>query len=103
KQAKPANADRKIGGRRLFGQARRKVAESRLPAGSANNNSCGAADDGGSGEDGVRRSGGVIRAQRRIAGLLLGGVRLSGQQRLVDEEVAAFEQSRVRRYEIAGY
>ena len=34
--------------------------------------------------------------------LLLGRVRLAGQERLVDEKIAAFEQPRVRRHEIAG-
>ena len=100
--AEAANADRKGGGRRLFRKARREMAERRLAAGSADQNRCGAADHGGAGKDGVRRSGGVFGAQGCIAGLLLGRVGLARQQSLVDEEIAAFEQSRVRGNEIAG-
>ena len=45
---------------------------------------------------------GIFGARGRIAGLLLGRVGLARQKRLVDEQVAAFEQPRVRRDEIAG-
>ena len=71
-------------------------------AGSADDDRCGAADHRGAGKDGVRCAGGVFGARRRVAGLLLGRVRLAGQERLVDEQIAAFEQPRVRRNEIAG-
>src|SRR5664279_1650032 len=97
-----ANADRKCGGRWLFRKARREMAKRRLAAGSADYNRCGAADHGGSGKDGVRRSGRVLCAQGFIACLLLGRVGLAREESLVDEKLAAFEQSRVRRNEIAS-
>ena len=91
--AEMANADRKGGGRRLFRKARREMAKQRLAAGSADDNSCGAADHGGAGKDGVRRSRRVFGAQGCIAGLLLGRIRLASEKSLVDEKIAAFEQS----------
>ena len=100
--AEAANADRKGGGRRLFRQARREMAERRPAAGSADDNRRGAADHRGAGKYGVRRSGGVFRARGCVTGLLLGRVRLAGEESLVDEQVAAFKQPRVRRNQIAG-
>ena len=76
--------------------------ERRPAAGPADDDRCGAADHGGAGKDGVRRSGRIFGARGRIAGLLLGRVWLAGQERLVDEEIAAFEQPRIGRHEIAG-
>ena len=100
--AETANADRKSGGRRLFRQARREMAERRLAAGPADENRRRAADHRGAGKDGVRRSGGVFGARRGVAGLLLCRVRLAREERLVDEQIAAFEQPRIGGNEIAG-
>ncbi len=100
--AETANADRKGGGRRLFRQARREMAERRLAAGSANDNGCSAADHGCAGKYGVRRSGRVFCAQGCVTGVLFGRVGLACEESLVDEKVAAFEQPRVRRNKIAS-
>ena len=100
--AETANADREGGGRRLFRQARREMAERRPAAGSADDDGCGAADHGCAGKYGVRCSGRVFRAQGCVTGLLFGRIGLAGQESLVDEKVAAFEQPRVRGNKIAS-
>lgn len=62
----------------------------------------GAADDGSSHEDEIGFLVGLRDLAGKIAGVLLGRVRLARQQRLIDEEVARGDQPRVRRDEIAG-
>src|SRR5271170_3275274 len=78
------------------------MAQSRLATSSADSNRCSAADHRGAGKHSVGGSSGVFGARRGIATLLLDGVWLPGQKCLVDEKIAAFEQSRVCRYEIAS-
>jgi hypothetical protein len=99
--AEPMNADIEIRRRRLLGQACRQIAECGVLARPANDNRRRAADHRRTGEDGVRRTGGVFRSWGGITRLLLGGIGFTGQQSLVDEQVSTLDQPGVGGNEIA--
>ena len=77
-------------------------ADARLFPRPARDRGSGAADDGSSHEDEIGFLVGLRDLAGKIAGMLLGRVRLSRQQRLIDEEVARGDQPCIRRDDVAG-